>query len=139
MTDFFHHLIWYHDKFLGVDWSVWKAVGWLGNTVFFTRFMVQWYATEKRRQVVIPVMFWWFSLLGSLLLLTYSIHKRDSVFICAYAVAWIPYLRNLMIHQRHENARRPCPECRLSAPASQNYCGQCGARLNPSGELEIKH
>lgn len=139
MADFLHNVFWHHDKFLGVQWGVWKAIGWLGNAVFFTRFMVQWYATEKRRQVVIPVMFWWFSLLGSLLLLAYSIYKRDSVFIVAYAVNWIPYMRNLIIHHRHESARRPCSECGASALPAQNYCGQCGARLNPSGELEIKN
>jgi lipid-A-disaccharide synthase-like uncharacterized protein len=124
-----HHLISPDGKFLGIDWSVWKVVGWLGNTVFFSRFLVQWYATEKRKQVVVPVLFWLLSLLGSLLMLSYSVHKRDSVFIFAYAFAWIPYIRNLIIHYRHENSRRPCPECGALSPGGTVYCSQCGSKL----------
>jgi lipid-A-disaccharide synthase-like uncharacterized protein len=63
-----------------------EIIGWLGNAVFFTRFLVQWYATEKKKRVVVPTAFWWLSLAGSLLLLAYSLHKRDSVFIFAYAL-----------------------------------------------------
>jgi hypothetical protein len=29
---------------------VWKVLGWLGNTAFFSRFLVQWYATEKKKE-----------------------------------------------------------------------------------------
>ena len=43
------HLIWYHGHFLGIEWGVWKVIGWLGNVVFSSRFMVQWYATERLR------------------------------------------------------------------------------------------
>ena len=42
-------------KFLWIDWHFWKVIGWLGNLVFFSRIYVQWYATEKRKQVVVPV------------------------------------------------------------------------------------
>jgi lipid-A-disaccharide synthase-like uncharacterized protein len=124
------HFPWINGKFLGIAWSVWKVVGWLGNAVFFSRFFVQWYATEKRKQVVVPALFWWLSILGSLLLLAYAVfYKRDSVFIFAYAFTWIPYIRNLIIHHRHEKAQRACQECcQLSAP-SASYCSQCGAKL----------
>jgi lipid-A-disaccharide synthase-like uncharacterized protein len=124
------HFPWINGKFLGIAWSVWKVVGWLGNAVFFSRFFVQWHATEKRKQVVVPALFWWLSLAGSLLLLAYAIfYKRDSVFIFAYAFTWIPYIRNLIIHHRHEKARRPCPECGLLAAPPASYCSQCGAKL----------
>ena len=63
--DLLHHALWPGGKFLGVEWSVWKVVGWVGNVVFTSRFFVQWYATEKRKQVVMPVIFWWLSLAGS--------------------------------------------------------------------------
>jgi lipid-A-disaccharide synthase-like uncharacterized protein len=121
-------VIWHDGKFLGIDWSVWKAIGWLGNLVFFSRFFVQWYATEKLRRVVVPTAFWWLSLTGSLLLLVYSIRQRDSVFICAYAFTWIPYIRNLIIHRRHEDAHLDCPGCGRSCPPA-NFCASCGATL----------
>ncbi len=82
-------------KFLGIAWSFWKILGWVGNVVFFSRFVIQWIATEKERKVVVPLAFWYCSLLGSLCLLIYAVHQRDSVFIFAYLFTWIPYTRNL--------------------------------------------
>ena len=130
--DWLHNLIWHDGKLLGIDWSVWKIVGQLGNVVFFTRFYVQWYATEKKKRVVVPAAFWWLSLAGSLLLLAYSLHKRDSVFILAYIVAWIPYTRNLIIHYRHKKAHTACPGCKNSCPPQSNFCPNCGERLAPA-------
>src|SRR5881628_2893830 len=107
--DLLNNLIWHDGKFLGVQWSLWKVVGWLGNAVFFSRFFVQWYATEKLKRVVVPAAFWWLSLAGSLLLLSYALfYQRDSVFIFAYAFTWIPYIRNLIIHRRHAAAPEVC-------------------------------
>lgn len=120
----------HHLRFLGIEWHFWKVVGWLGNLVFFSRFMVQWYATEKHRQVVVPAAFWWLSLAGSMLLLLYAaVYQRDSVFIFAYAFTWIPYVRNLMIHRRNRKAQESCPSCEIRCPAGANYCPECGTRL----------
>ena len=121
-------------KLFGIDWHIWKVVGWLGNVCFFSRFMVQWYATERRQQVVIPSAFWWLSLVGSLLLLCYALfHQRDSVFIFANAFSWIPYLRNLIIHHRHKRAAQVCGGCGMRSPAHATYCAQCGTLLEPAG------
>jgi lipid-A-disaccharide synthase-like uncharacterized protein len=125
------HFPWINGKFLGIEWTVWKMVGWAGNVVFTSRFFVQWYATEKRKQVVVPAIFWWLSIVGSFLLLSYALfYKRDSVFIFANAFAWIPYVRNLIIHHRNEKARRQCPQCGLLSPPAAAYCSQCGAKLS---------
>src|SRR5450432_3840539 len=133
--DWLNHLF-SSDKFLGVEWSVWKVVGWLGNVVFFSRFFVQWYATEKKKRVVVPTAFWWLSLTGSLLLLAYSLHKQDSVFIFAYLFTWIPYIRNLIIHRRHKDAHQACPGCGVNCPPESNYCAACGTRLTPATSSE---
>src|SRR6266568_4795633 len=109
--DWLTNLIWHNGKLLGIQWGVWKIVGWIGNAVFFSRFFVQWYATEKRKQVVVPQAFWWLSLAGSVTLLAYSLHQQDSVFIFAYAFTWIPYIRNLMIHCKNKAAMEPCTGC----------------------------
>ena len=130
--DWLHNLIWHNGELFGVAWSVWKIIGWLGNTVFFARLFVQWYVTEKKKRVVVPVAFWWLSLAGSLLLLAYSLHKRDSVFIFAYIFTWIPYIRNLIIHRRHEEAHTDCSGCGNSCPPQSNFCPNCGARLMPT-------
>jgi lipid-A-disaccharide synthase-like uncharacterized protein len=138
--DLLHHLLWYDGKFLGIAWSAWKVVGWSANIVFSTRFFVQWYATEKRKQVVVPPLFWWLSLVGSLLFLAYALfYEKDSVFILAYAFNWLPYCRNLVIHFRHERSRQTCAECGVKAPAAANFCCQCGARLASSPLAASQH
>lgn len=124
-----HDLIWYHDKFLGIQWSIWKVIGWMGNATFSSRFIVQWYATEKSKKVVIPVAFWWLSLTGSLLLLVYALQQKNSVFIYAYLFPWIPYTRSLIIHYRHEKAHQACAECGTRVPPQSNFCFHCGAKL----------
>ena len=122
-------LLWHDGKLLGIDWGLWKLVGWLGNLVFFSRVFVQWYATERRKQVVVPTAFWWLSLTGSLLLLMYSLRQRDSVFIFAYLFTWIPYIRNLVIHRRHAEAHVDCPGCGRSCDGQSNFCSACGTAL----------
>ena len=130
--DWLNHLIWHDGKFLGIEWNMWKVIGWLGNATFFSRFFVQWYATEKKKQVVVPTAFWWLSLVGSFLLLCYALFgKKDSVFIFAYAFTWIPYIRNLIIHQRHKEAHLTCPDCAVASPPTANFCANCGTRLAP--------
>ncbi len=131
--DWLTNLIWHDGRFLGIQWGVWKAVGWLGNATFFSRFFVQWYATEKLKRVVVPTAFWWLSLGGSLLLLSYALfYQRDSVFIFAYAFTWIPYIRNLIIHRRHAAAHVVCPQCARVCPPQSNFCLACGERISPA-------
>jgi lipid-A-disaccharide synthase-like uncharacterized protein len=128
--DWLSNLLWHNGRLLGIEWGVWKVIGWAGNAVFFSRFIVQWYATEKLKRVVVPAAFWWLSLAGSLLLLSYALfYKGDSVFIFAYAFTWIPYIRNLIIHHRHEDAHLDCPGCQTTCPPASKYCSECGSRL----------
>jgi lipid-A-disaccharide synthase-like uncharacterized protein len=128
--DWLTNLLWHDGKLLGIDWGVWKVIGWLGNVVFFSRFFIQWWVTEKKKRVVVPQAFWWLSLIGSLLLLIYSLHKRDSVFIFAYAFVWIPYIRSLIIHRRHKEAHKDCAGCGQKIPPQSNYCPNCGVKVD---------
>jgi lipid-A-disaccharide synthase-like uncharacterized protein len=131
--DWLVNLIWQDGKLVGITWHFWKVVGWLGNAVFFSRFLVQWYATERRKQVVVPAAFWWLSLAGASLLFAYSVWRRDSVFIFAYAFTWIPYARNLIIHRRHRAAHVECAACKTVCPPMSRFCPACGAALkNPN-------
>jgi lipid-A-disaccharide synthase-like uncharacterized protein len=109
---------------------IWNTVGWTGQAVFFSRFIVQWYATEKKKQVVVPDTFWWLSIIGCLLLLNFAVfYDKHPVVICSYAIAWIPYVRNLVIHYRHKEAHVDCPACRRSCPPDAKFCSECGTRL----------
>jgi lipid-A-disaccharide synthase-like uncharacterized protein len=135
--DWLTNLLGGNGGFLGIEWNTWKVIGWMGNAVFFSRFFLQWYATEKRRQVVVPPAFWWLSLAGSGLLLSYALfYRRDSVFIFAYLFTWIPYIRNLVIHYRHLDAHMNCPECDAECPPHANFCHACGTRLPAAGTVQ---
>lgn len=114
--------------FLGIDWHFWKVIGWLGNLAFFIRFFIQWYVSEKKKRIIVPVSFWWLSLVGSLCLLLYALcYKRDSVFIFAYLFTWIPYVRNLIIHKRSQEVA--CPHCAHMVLPSARFCSDCGSAL----------
>jgi lipid-A-disaccharide synthase-like uncharacterized protein len=116
---------------LGMPWETfWTTVGWLANATFSSRFIVQWYATEKRKQVTVPQLFWWLSLVGSLLFLFYAIfYDKHHVIIFAYAFSWIPYIRNLIIHRRHKAAQAVCTGCGQKNPPQANFCPHCGVKV----------
>ncbi len=75
----------------------WQIVGFVGQGVFTARFLVQWIASEKKRDSVVPVAFWWLSLVGGLNLLVYAIHRQDPVFILGQSMGMVVYVRNLML------------------------------------------
>ncbi len=77
--------------------TIWIGVGLAGQLFFTSRFLVQWIVSERRRQSVIPVAFWWFSLLGGITLLSYAIWRRDPVFILGQATGLVVYARNLAL------------------------------------------
>jgi lipid-A-disaccharide synthase-like uncharacterized protein len=81
--------------------QVWLAIGLLGQALFSARFIVQWIASERRRESVIPRQFWYFSLAGGLTLLLYAMYRRDPVFILGQGAGLFVYARNLyFIHKR---------------------------------------
>jgi lipid-A-disaccharide synthase-like uncharacterized protein len=81
--------------------TLWLVVGFLGQGLFSARFIVQWLVSERKKQSVIPAMFWYFSILGGATLLLYSIHKQDPVFMFGQGVGLLIYFRNLHFILRH--------------------------------------
>jgi lipid-A-disaccharide synthase-like uncharacterized protein len=82
----------------------WIAVGFLGQGLFSTRFLVQWIASERRHKSVIPVAFWYLSLAGGLVLLAYALWRRDPVFILGQTTGAFIYVRNIMLVRRERSA-----------------------------------
>lgn len=78
------------------------VIGFTGQTMFFMRFFVQWLYSEKHRRSLIPTAFWYFSLAGSFMLLTYAILKKDPVFIVGQSTGFIIYTRNLILIRREQ-------------------------------------
>jgi len=80
--------------------ALWLGVGFLGQALFSGRFLVQWLVSEARRESVIPLAFWWFSISGGITLLAYAIWRQDPVFITGQAFGLLVYARNLMLIRR---------------------------------------
>lgn len=80
--------------------DAWLTLGVIGQIVFSARFLVQWLVSEYRRRSVMPMYFWYLSILGAAMLLAYSIHLRDPVFILGQAGGMIIYARNVQLRLR---------------------------------------
>ena len=83
--------------------NFWICLGLFAQLLFFMRFLVQWIVSERRKESVIPICFWYFSLAGGVILLIYSIHRRDPVFILGQSVGLVVYSRNLILIYRKKS------------------------------------
>lgn len=82
----------------------WYVVGFLGQVLFGSRFLVQWIASERLGRVVVPGAFWYLSLVGGVALLIYAVHRRDPVFAIGQAAGLLIYGRNLALMRRESLA-----------------------------------
>ena len=89
------------DSVAGGAWvsqeRLWLVVGLLSQLVFTGRFVIQWIASELRKASYVPLVFWYLSIVGSLGLLVYSIHRKDPVFILGQSCGLVIYVRNIML------------------------------------------
>ena len=79
------------------DYTLWLLIGFAAQGVFTARFLVQWAVSEKKRDSVVPVAFWWLSLFGGVTLLAYAIRRGDPVITLGQGMGLIVYIRNLML------------------------------------------
>ena len=77
--------------------TFWLVVGFLGQGIFASRFIVQWIYSEKKGYSAIPVVFWYLSILGGFSLLIYAISRKDPVIITGQAFGIFIYARNLYL------------------------------------------
>jgi lipid-A-disaccharide synthase-like uncharacterized protein len=77
--------------------KLWLIIGFTGQALFTARFLVQWIASERKRDSVVPVAFWWLSLLGGVTLLAYASYRQDPVIIVGQGMGLVVYARNLML------------------------------------------
>lgn len=83
----------------GVVITPWKLVGYAGVALFAGRWFVQLYASRRNGKPVLPALFWYMSVLGSLLLLAYFVFgKNDSVGILSNLFPLFIALYNLRLH-----------------------------------------
>jgi lipid-A-disaccharide synthase-like uncharacterized protein len=79
-----------------------EILGYVGQLVFFTRFVVQWIASERRKESVIPEAFWWISIVGGAITLGYALVHDPPLpaIIIAQLSANVIYVRNLVLVRR---------------------------------------
>ena len=96
--------------------ATWVALGFLGQLLFTGRMLVQWVASERRRESVVPPVFWWLSLAGATMLLVYFVWRRDAVGILGQATGWVVYGRNLWLIYRGARSAPVAPAASGAAP-----------------------
>lgn len=82
--------------------DAWVVFGFFAQFVFFLRFVVQWWASEKEKKSVIPLSFWYLSIVGSVLILIYAIKREDPVFTVAQFLALFIYARNIILRKQEK-------------------------------------
>lgn len=80
---------------------MWNMLGIAGLTIWNSRWGLQWWYSEKKSMSHFPPVFWWVSLLGNTMLLTYAIHVGEAVFIASYSMGPIIQARNVILNRRH--------------------------------------
>jgi lipid-A-disaccharide synthase-like uncharacterized protein len=78
----------------------WVLFGFSAQFVFFLRFVVQWLYSEKKKQTVVPMSFWYLSIVGSIMILIYALKQKDPVFIAGQFLALFIYVRNIQLHKK---------------------------------------
>lgn len=76
----------------------WVVFGLCAQFVFFLRFVFQWLASERAGRVTIPAIFWYLSIVGAVMILIYSLYRKDVVFIFASFLSLFIYTRNIILH-----------------------------------------
>lgn len=105
---FFWHIVEatqnYFNAMSGPDFT-WLLVGLLGQVLFMMRFIVQWVHSERHQKSLIHISFWYFSLLGSVIVLAYGLHKTELVIIVGQLPGTLVYVRNLMLIKNEKSKK----------------------------------
>ena len=85
-----------YDVFVA-KFDFWLAFGLVAQLFFTARFLVQWIASERAGNSVVPMAFWFCSMGGGLMTLVYGVVKREPVIILGQSLATVIYIRNIML------------------------------------------
>lgn len=83
--------------------TIWIIIGFIGQSLFSARFFIQWLASEKARESIMPTAFWYFSIFGGLTLFAYAVYRQDPVFILGQSTGIFIYARNLYLIRNRPN------------------------------------
>lgn len=83
--------------------NAWTLVGIAAQVFFFSRFILQWYMSEKTGKITVPITFWFLSLIGSALLLLYAFVRHDVVFTITAILQLGLFSRSLILARRNQS------------------------------------
>lgn len=90
-------------KIIKNDSYIWYVIGFLGEAIFGSRMLVQWIASEKAKKNIVPELFWYLSLAGSVLVFVYALHLQDPVFVISKGAGLFVYIRNVVLLRNDQN------------------------------------
>ncbi len=82
---------------------IFLIIGFGAQSIFASRFIVQWLYSEKKGESAIPIIFWYLSIIGGVGLLAYAIFRQDPVIIVGQLFGIFIYLRNLILIYKNKN------------------------------------
>ena len=85
--------------------DLWLVFGVAAQAVFGARFIVQWITSERAGRSVVPLSFWFLSIVGGLMTLVYGFVRREPVIIIGQGLSTAIYLRNLALIARERRRR----------------------------------
>jgi lipid-A-disaccharide synthase-like uncharacterized protein len=105
--------------------TFWTIFGLVANLLFASRFVIQWYVSERLKRSVIPVQFWYLSIAGSIMMLVYAVYIGKIPLILGFLFPTIIYVRNLMLIRKHrrESTLTASDEERFPATAATDETG----------------
>jgi lipid-A-disaccharide synthase-like uncharacterized protein len=84
---------------VGLAWY-WLVFGFSAQSLFMSRLLLQWIASERAKRSIVPPAFWWISLIGGALLFIYFLRRGDPVGMVGQGFGCVVYLRNLIFLRR---------------------------------------
>lgn len=92
----------------GLHMTPWKVIGMVGALMFGARWIVQFIASKRARKPVFPRLFWYMSIVGSLMTLSYFLFssKQDAVGVMQNLFPAFTAVYSLFLDVRHRGWHR---------------------------------
>ena len=84
--------------------QIWIGIGLFGQIIFGSRMLVQWIVSEREGRSIVPTAFWYISIAGGMVLLSYAVYRADPVFILGQAAGSVVYMRNIYFIHREKDS-----------------------------------
>lgn len=81
------------------NWIIY-SIGFLAQTMFSSRLIIQWITSERQRKVITPSLFWVLSLIASFFLFVYGYLRDDFAIMLGQGLTYFIYIRNLQLQNQ---------------------------------------